>query len=128
MSLSAYFLISWIIDKEELTKHICREYLESCNEDENYHMINFLNSIISGKSTFDGMFTWSTIGNYSVLYDEDLIPLFKKLYDANAINPRDNIIILDQTESGNMHITEFSLSGKDIEVRKNYDNKLKWNW
>lgn len=128
MVLKSYFLISWIIDKEELTKDICRKYLESYNEDENYHMINFLNSIISGKSTFDGMFVWSTIGNYSVLYEEDLIPLFKKLYDANAINPRDNIIIINQTKSGDMHITEFSLSGKVIEVRENYDTKLKWNW
>ena len=56
----------------------------------------------------------------------DLIPLFKKLYESNAINPFNNIIILSQIENCDMPIIELSWNGKDIEVRENYNNKLVW--
>lgn len=131
MSLDAYFLISWRIDDEEVTKNICKEYLKSCDKDEDEHMIEFLNSIIYGKSTFEGsngtMYVWCTVGNYGVLYDDDLIPLFKKLYESDAINPFNNVIILNQTgKSYSMMIAELSYTGKEIEIRENYDNDLTW--
>ncbi len=117
----------WIIGNEKITKDICNEHLKLCDENEDDYMITFLNSIISGKSTFEGgMYVWSTIGNYGVLYHDDLIPLFKKLYEFNAINPFSNVIILSQTENCPMTISELSWNGKDIEVRENYDNKLVW--
>ena len=133
MSLDVYFLISWIIGNEKITKEVCRDFMNSLHlqnqEDLDYnidHMINLLNSIISDKSDFGGMYVWTTIGNYGVFHYDDLIPLFKKLYDSNAINPVNNIIILSQMEHCDMSIIELSWSGKDIEVRENYSNKLVW--
>jgi hypothetical protein len=132
MSLDVYFVITWVIGNKEKTIKTCKEFLELYKGDEygdiNPYMVALLNDIIDKKCMLGDICTWSVIGNNSVLFDDDLIPLVKQLYESNALNPFSHVIFFSQSEIDHvLQITELSsFSGKEIDINHIITDKIRF--